>query len=356
MQFEFFPSESRIVDLLFFPESIFYDKKYRKDLESSPYMEYIPEESMKQYEVYVEVLRPYEKDIQKFYFDEQSLPSLLSKLYAPFGYKTAGAYLEFIASLSEEALINCFLTKLTSLVNRAQGTHENEIAIDTDSHIELLEQIPLSDEERWKISKLLRHPKEMTLEWVQLIRIIEPLFDAIYKLRESEVVEMGEKITRELTLTDGESIVEMSNEMLSKDLLPSGNILISVISNYNLEFNTRSNIQYIRWGLDVGDLMEKIRNAKESELKERVLLFKNLGDKTRYEVVRLIAQGVETAKEIAETLGVSQATISYHIGNLTSSKLILLDRREGNYNYKVNFDYLESAYLKMLKDFNKNMD
>jgi len=242
---------------------------------------------------------------------------------------------------------------LRSLVNGEQVNVKNGVTIDTDAHIELLEQIPLSDEERWKISKLLRHPKEMTLEWIQLVNIIEPIFDAFYKARESEVIEMGKKITQQLTLTDGEAIFEMSNQMLRKELLPSGNILISVINNYMLEFNTRSNIPYVRWGLDVEKLMENIKNAKESELKERVLLFKNLGDKTRYEVVRLIAQGVETAKEIAEILGVSQATISYHIGNLTSSRLILLDKREGNYNYKVNFDYLESAYLKMLKDFNK---
>ncbi|MCD4712651.1 MAG: ArsR family transcriptional regulator [Clostridiales bacterium] len=353
MRYEFFPVESRIVDLLFFPESIFFDKKYRKELESSPYMEYVPEEAMKEYEAYVEALKPYEADIQKFYFEDQSLPSLLSKSYAPFGYESAGDYLEFITSRSEEELLNCFLAKLKSLLIGVRDTHENGDAMGMDSHIELLEQIPLSDEERWKISKLLRHPKETTQEWIRLIKIIEPIFDAFYRVRESEVVKMGEKIIKQLTLTDGEAIFEMSNQMLSKELLPNGNILISVINNYILEFNLRSNVQYIRWGLDVEALMEKIRNAKESELKERVLLFKNLGDKTRYEVVRMIAQGVETAKEISEILGVSQATISYHIGNLTSSKLILLDKREGRYNYKVNFDYLESAYQKMLKDFKK---
>lgn len=353
MRFEFFPNESRIVDLLLFPECLFFDKVLRNELESSTYLEYIPEESFKQYRAMEEALKPYEKEIKRFYFDEQSLPALLSKAYAPFGYESANNYLEFIGQLDNKDVLNCFLAKLITLVNNHESVDENGIYTDTDAQIRLLEQIALSDEERWQISKLLRQPKKMTMEWIQLIKAIQPIFDGFYKVREKEVIEMGKKIVEELTATDGDAIFEMSNQMLSKELLPSGNILISMISNYILEFNMRSSVKYIKWGLDIEKLMLSIKNAKESELKERVMLFKNLGDKTRYEVVRLIAEGVETAKEIAEILNVSQATISYHIGHLTSSKLILLDKREGNYNYKINFTILESAYHEMLKDFKR---
>ena len=58
-----------------------------------------------------------------------------------------------------------------------------------------------------------------------------------------------------------------------------------------------------------------------------------------------------SAKEIAQMLGVSQATISYHISNLVTSKILVLDKNEGKFAYRVNFEHLESVYQAMREDF-----
>ena len=52
------------------------------------------------------------------------------------------------------------------------------------------------------------------------------------------------------------------------------------------------------------------------------LIFKALGDNTRYNIVSLIAQAPRTAAQLAKTLGVSKPTISHHVQLLREAGLI----------------------------------
>lgn len=354
MQFKFYPTESRIIDLLGFPECIEFGKAHREELENNNYSDLLPEDNLKLFKDMEEVLKPYEVRIYKFYFEECSIPRLLSRHYSPFGYISSEDYLAFIQSLDEDKLRRSFISKLYDIEYDNTTIDEeilNDLANNTGKQIDFLEKLQLSDDEKWKLSKILRQPKEMILEWSMLIKELEPLFNKFYNTKEAEIITLGNRMVEELNKSNGDAISEMSNNLVKRDLLPNGNILISLINAYSIELNTTSNVEYIKWGLYIEDLIESIKDAQENAIRERVILFKNLGDKTRYEVVRLIGKGVESSKEIAEILGVSQATISYHISNLTASKIIELEKNEGKYNYKVNLDFLKEVYELMIEDF-----
>ena len=52
-------------------------------------------------------------------------------------------------------------------------------------------------------------------------------------------------------------------------------------------------------GLENGRSLQKMKEINENKTIERVQIFKNLGDKTRYEVLKLIAEG-ETSTKILQ--------------------------------------------------------
>jgi DNA-binding transcriptional ArsR family regulator len=107
---------------------------------------------------------------------------------------------------------------------------------------------------------------------------------------------------------------------------------------------------YIAWGLRMEEAFKRIKEINENKISERLKIFKNLGDRTRYEVVRLIASGVTFTKEIAKALGVTSATISYHINNLLQSKIIKIDRTENRYGYVVDHKLLEEIISGLKED------
>lgn len=99
------------------------------------------------------------------------------------------------------------------------------------------------------------------------------------------------------------------------------------------------------------EAFKKMKQINENKTKEIVQIFKNLGDRTRYEVLKLIAQGETSTKDIANALGVSSATISYHINNFLTSKVIKLDKGNSGFKYVIDYELLKN----IIKGFKEDL-
>lgn len=354
MSFKFYPIESKIFDLLIFPACAIFTEKNEEALKSSNYTELIPEASLLFYKQMESALVPYKSDILRFYFEELSMPSLVTKQYPVFGYANEQAYFTFLRGLSDEDLLRTYLTKI-ALVESDDDTLDDAaletLVHDVNAQLTLIESLSTPDDEKWRLSNLIRQQKKSCHEWLDLMETLIPIFEVFYQEKASSVMTFGDDLVRRLDETHGTVLSEISFGILTVDLLPSEHLLVSMIDAYNIEINSTSFIPYTRLGVYIEEFFKQLQNAQESELKERVLTYKNLGDKTRYEVIKLIASGVESAKEIAKQLNVSQATISYHISNLTTSKILILKKENGKYINVINYEWLMDCHKKMLTDF-----
>lgn len=108
---------------------------------------------------------------------------------------------------------------------------------------------------------------------------------------------------------------------------------------------------YMSLGLKLEAFLENMKILDENAMIERVNALKNLGDKTRYSVLKCVASGMDSTKKIAETLGVSSATISYHLNNLLSSRLISYESIEGKVRAQVNKAWIKQVLLEVEKIF-----
>ena len=69
-------------------------------------------------------------------------------------------------------------------------------------------------------------------------------------------------------------------------------------------------------------------NAPEADLEPLVALFRLLSDKTRLNILMLLAQGERNVSSLCDQLKLPQPTVSHHLGLLRMSNLIT-NRRDG---------------------------
>jgi DNA-binding transcriptional ArsR family regulator len=188
-------------------------------------------------------------------------------------------------------------------------------------------------------------------KYVDLMFKLVPIFEELYFSYENEVKTYGQNLADSLNKKGAEGLDDISYSILNIDILGGAeiNIIISVMFSYAISIVTIAGGTYVAWGLKMEEAFRAMKEINENKTNERVQIFKNLGDKTRYEVLKLIASGETSTKEIAKTLGVSSATISYHINNFLTSKVIKLDRTNNKYRYAVDYELLEKT-IKAFKE------
>jgi len=354
MQYTFSKVESTIIDQLYFPlcAKIIDDIEREK---SRDFEEFVPEDLIAIYKKMEVELKPFLKEIEKFYFETNSLASLFLTVYPAIDYKDVHAYLNFLKSLSEQELLSAIIAVLVKGDDDKAFTDENlqsaALYLDDElKQIKLLESMDIEGDEKWKLSSILRYPKSSVEQWDILMKALEPLYQKYYDYFEASIELVGHTLTERLNQTDGEVLTELTGGRVTKQLLPSGNLVIGFVKMFSIEIYASCKRPIIYWGIEVENVFDKLKEAEDSALVNRIQTFKNLGDKTRYEVLKCIASGMQSTKEIASKLGVSSATISYHLSHLTTSKLIKLSREDGKYISQINQEWIESCFDALKKD------
>ena len=217
-----------------------------------------------------------------------------------------------------------------------------------------INNLTYSGETKWQLLCFSKNPKGSLVECINTLRALKPLFEEFYKHLEEDIKSYGEDFAKKLNSFEGDALAIASNNTINNSVIDGdiAKLLISHFNGYAIQTTEFPNLNFMVWGRYLEEFFEKMKSRAESQLAERVLLFKNLGDKTRYEVLKLIAQGVTSTKIIAQKLGVSSATISYHTSNLTTSKLIVPCRQEGRIDFVVNEKYIEECFKELRKDLN----
>lgn len=361
MNFRFYPIESRIYDFLEFPSLVFAKKRYEelnKDDEFNvpslaDYLDFLNKVDLK--------LQPYIKDIEFFYMKnfhgDFNFIGLITNLYSIIGHKSEKEYLDMLLGLSEKEIITSIVYSIIS-DNENSLEYSKEImskaetlSLNKTKLISLIKDLPTEAASKWNLFLIIEEPVKYMKMYVDLMYKILDVFSAFYDLYEEEVSSYGKYLVEFLNKNGAKGIEEKTNSILDSNIINDGEnrILISCVLQFAISILGVGDNSYIAWGLKMEEALMRRKQINENKINERVQVFKNLGDKTRYEVIRLIASGVTSTKEIAKALGVSSATISYHLNNLLQCKIIKMDRSENRYSYVVDYNLLEEI-VNGLKD------
>ncbi len=361
MKFNFYPLESKLYDFILFPGLVFAKNR----LEKSELVNRNKEIPMEGYIDFInmaeEKLKPFIKDIEIFY-SEQFINSfefieLISDVYTFFGYKNENDYLIMLQELDEKQIISSIAYSiLTSSEDNKSFSEDTYIKAKTLTHDELLsliKELPIEPATKWNLFLIIEEPIKYMKKYVDLMFSLLPVFEEIYQSYEEEIKIYGHKLVNFLNNNESDGLKEISNSILDADIIKDdeNKLLISAIEQYAILLSGARKVNYLVWGLKTEEYFKKLKEINENKINERVQIFKNLGDKTRYEVLKLIATGETSTKEIAKALGVSSATISYHLSSLLQAKVIKPGVANNKYNYIVNYSFLEE----ILSNFKEDM-
>lgn len=360
MKFKFYPVESRIYDFLKFPRLIYYRETMDKGEDN------LKQLAMENYLSFVkkveDSLRSFTQDIEKFYmkqfFYDYDFIDLVSRMYTVLGCKDEKDYLNKLLSLNGEEINKSIMYSFLVIdEDRYSDTDEimnkvEEISRDREILLSYIKEMPIDSGAKWNLFLIVEEPVKYMNMYVELMEDILPIFIETYMSYEGEVQEYGKNLVNFLNKEGSNGLEEITYSIIDGNVIDSeeNNILISLVYSYAISINTLFKNKYIAWGLKMEEAFKAMKEINENKTNERVQIFKNLGDKTRYEVLKLIASRETSTKEIANQLGVSSATISYHINNLLTSKIIKMDKIEEKYGYVLDYEFINEAIKDFLED------
>lgn len=362
MKFKFYSIESKIYDFLQFPGLIFKKKNLEKlsDIDKEiPMDDFINLINKSE-----EKFKPFEKEIELFYSEKfvnnYDFIDLITDIYTFFGNKDEKEYLNMLLNLDENEIFKSIAYSLLAanennkdfskeILEKAENMNKNDL-------ISIIKELPSDPSKKWNLFLIIEDPLKYMKMYVNLMHTLLPIFEEIYSSYEDEVNNQGKYLMDFLNSKGTEGLKEISYSIIDKDIITNEKnaLLISAIEQYAIILSYSGKNNYLVWGLKTEEYFKRKKEINENKVNERVHVFKNLGDKTRYEVLKLLSTEVTSTKEIATTLGVSSATISYHLSNLMQAKIIKPGIANDKYNYIVNYSYLENIIKEFKEDIGIN--
>ncbi len=361
MKIKFYPKSSRISDFLKFPNLINYMEWHEEHKNNDMFKEVEINDYIKFVEEITEKLEPYKKEIENYYagpfIESYSFISLSTKKDEILFYENAEHFLDFLLTLDEKEINERIVLSLLKeykdmdLDEERDLARMREICREKESILDYIKSLSLDPSVKWSLYLAISDPVKHMKGYVELMRLLYPIFSEVYEPYESEIRVYGELLENTIIEKGSDGIKELTYNLLDKNVVDTDEIciIVSLVLSYSLLLNILKDKSIVTWGLRMGDAFKQMKEVSEDKLNKRVQIFKNLGDRTRYEVLKYIAAGETSTKLIAEALNVSSATVSYHISNFLTSRVIKVDKSKQKYGYIVDYDLIEQT-IKEFRD------
>lgn len=331
MRAEFIAHESKLMDLLRFPKLLLLD--HEDEVYDQTYIDAC--------QAVAKQLEPYREAITFFYvsdeFTSHDFNQIIVGTYPVLG-QTQDAYFDYLRNQDPVQLKAAIYDTLLRISQETETTMPNAVT--------LVESLDLDLKHKWHLMLILDNPTKYIVQYLELIETIQPLFEAFYQPFEKQIETLGQHMADTLNQTGASAIEAMSHGRINRTIVDVDlvRILLSAVFRYGVMINPKPDYINLFWGVSMDHAFEYMDKAIENKLAERVMVFKNFGDKTRYEVIRLISMGVTSIKEIATKVGVSSATISYHLNELISAKIVTLENQNKKYSYIIDYAFLSTIF------------
>ena len=361
MKFNVNLSQAYLYDLMQFPQMLDAEENarnnntlYRMVLDADP-------EYLKDIQTIKKDLVPYASAIRRYYAGDQlgsyDLAYLL-QLAFPFGETTTlEDYFQTITAQDGKTIKEKILYALLisdedtpNTVSEPLKEKANAISRDQAKLITLLKGLSCNEAYRWQLLMILEDPLKALDDYLTLLKTLKPVFDGFHTEKQKEIATVKKRIET-LTKNGIEDFQTLTNHMIPKKYLTNADnkILISIVHPYQMTIRANEKDPYLIWGVRMEKGFAYLKKMQENDIVQRTQIFKLLGDKTRYETLRLLASGESSTKNIANTLNVSSATISYHINAFVTQEIIRLSPSE-NRKYDINYEALDNLWQAFLKD------
>ncbi|MFH5881099.1 ArsR/SmtB family transcription factor [Liberiplasma polymorphum] len=364
MKFKYYEHESKLLDLMQLPRLMSIDSQNNSKEEHLEKEEVFSKLNQPLYESMKSLqnkLENYKNEIEMFYASEflsnYDFFNLITKMYPIKGFKSISDYCDELLKVDKNVLKEAIIYAILSIededeaINNAQKNEAANLVKHQETLLTFVKELPTTHNYKWQLLIMLEDPLNHVMKFKALMEKLEPLYISTFEKHYPYLEDVKNSVIKRLEQNTAESFEALTYHLISSDMLnkEENRLLISLV--FPLSFMMKSDLQddYIIWGIEMEAGFKQVSMNHENRIQKQTQVFKNLSDKTRYEVLRLIASGITSTKDIAERLGVSSATISYHINAFLTTSILKLGKSKHK-RYEVDYDKLDEYWKNFIND------
>ena len=268
-------------------------------------------------------LEPYKDNIRYFYKDD-ALRMFFVNVKNVLRYYSFEEYAEVLHLMDEEKIKKQLMTTIVKQDEEEASVEDKvtELLGNQFAFLDFLKNLPIDDTVRWNYFTIMSQPKKFVEDFISLHQILKPIFEKVY----AEYLPILEKSYQEFETTIQEHPTILAEAFSGTKVIEEidwASDEIAVIPTLLLSDFFFQDSEILILGAKSLEVIQHVIQTRLDKQQERINVFKNLGDKTRYQIFCEIAKGTKSVKGIAEQLGITSATVSYHINELVLSNLVV---------------------------------
>ena len=268
-------------------------------------------------------LESYKDNILYFYKDD-ALRMFFVNVKNVLRYHSFEEYAKVLHSMDEEKIKKQLMTAIVKQDEEEASVEDKvtELLGNQFAFLDFLKNLPIDDTVRWNYFTIMSQPKKFVEDFISLHQILKPIFEKVY----AEYLPILEKSYEEFETTIQEHPTILAEAFSGTKVIEEidwASDEIAVIPTLLLSDFFFQDSEILILGAKSLEVIQHVIQTRLDKQQERINVFKNLGDKTRYQIFCEIAKGSKSVKGIAEQLGITSATVSYHINELVLSNLVV---------------------------------
>ncbi|MCC5910683.1 MAG: winged helix-turn-helix transcriptional regulator [Clostridiaceae bacterium] len=219
---------------------------------------------------------------------------------------------------------------------------EAEKIINNNKHFfYYIKDLKINEKEKWNLLCFIEDVDLYVKRFIELIEEYLPIYDNLHDKYKNEELEICNRIQKHINHEEIRYIEDLTKPYVEFRDYREVHVTVSVFNNYNLNFAIENDVLYLYLGLRYEANMKK--NIRADEMDQSLLVFKNVAEKTRFEIVKFLLHGEHFGQEIAEKLQISTAAVSYQMNYLFAANLVKIKKVDRKVYYVLNKDTVRKA-------------
>lgn len=281
-------------------------------------------------------IKEIDKKIVNFFFNRETMIfDALLQNNEVFG-KTLEECLIKVENMTEDEVARRLVKELLrgKINDEEQLSRDSEEIIKNNAMFDFIKELDIEDAGKWNLICFVRNINGYTAKALALIRNYAPYFYKELEKHKNRIDKFNEGVLKRLE----ENGREFIGQIFKGDFIPETykelNITVTYLHYYSLYFYTIDKTGYIVLGINYESIIAKLEGI--SDIDKALSVLKNLSDRTRFEIIKLLLKKDYFGQELASELNITTATVSYHMNQLFASNLIEIERMEHKAFYKLN--------------------
>lgn len=294
----------------------------------------------------------------KFYFNDNFIISDIFITYNElWNYSNLGDYFDFISNLNATDIKFRLIKKLLKDISNGNSDDEievksKEISQNYEKNLKFIKNLNIDSSVKWDLFCLIQEPEKYRDEYVEYMRNLSSKFYKVYDTKRKTISEFNNYIEDNLNKEGFKFLNNIANNVFKYDSFDKVHISTTYTNYYSLTYEVIENVAYICLGLGFEEVFAKLAGKEEDKLQRNLNIYKNFSDKTRFKILKLLIEKEDYySKDIAQKLGITGATVSYHMDYLFSSNIIQIDRKNRKNICTINKDVIRESIDYLIEEF-----